>query len=349
MKNRGLLAFTGSICLIVMMTALVFLTASDRAEAKPIELKLASYHAATTVSVKDVLAPWAKMVEERTGGQVKFTIFPGKALLQPEEAFDGAVLGIADVSHGVAAHTPGRFPLTDLVSLPFLGFTSATHVTKVLWGLYKTFPDIRAEWKKVHLLWLFGSAPHQLHTKSPVRKIEDMKGMKIRIIGSHAPALKALGASPVAMPGSEVYPALQKGVLDGNFHDWQGFHSYKEAEVTKYSTIMNMLCGVFFVVMNPDTYKRLPADVRKAIDELSGEWAALNIHAAAWDKEIKKYFAEAKALTHREIIYLSDAELKRAREIIRPVWDKSIADAEAKGFPGRKIVEEAERLRDKFK
>jgi TRAP-type C4-dicarboxylate transport system substrate-binding protein len=349
MKEKSLLAHTCCVCLILMVTALPFLTASGRAEAKPIELKLASFHPATGVSVHDVLEPWSKMVEKKTGGKVKFTIYPGKALLQPQEAFDGAVSGIADVSHGAAPHTPGRFPLTESISLPFLGLTSSTHATKVLWGLYKTFPEIRAEWKQAHLLWLFGWAPFQLHSKNPVRKIEDMKGMKIRIPGTFAPTIKVLGATPVTMPGSEVYPALQKGVVDGNFHDFQGFHSYREGEVTKYTTIMNLLCGVFFVAMNHDSYNRLPADIRQAIDELSGEWAALNIHAANWDKREKEYIAEAKAMTHREMIYLPDAELESAREVSRPVWDNWVADMEAKGYPGSKIVEEAVRLKDEFK
>jgi TRAP-type C4-dicarboxylate transport system substrate-binding protein len=317
--------------------------------AQPIELKLASYHPATGVSVADVLVPWAKIVEKRTGGKLKFTIYPGKSLLPPKEAYDGAISGIADISHGGLPHFPGRFLLSNGISLPFLGLMSATQASKVLWKIYETFPEVQNEWREVHVLWLFAHTPFQLHTRRPIRKIADMKGMKIRMPGVYGPYVKALGATPVTMPGSEVYPALEKGVVDGTGHDFQAFHSYREGEVTKYTTMMNLNTGGFFVVMAKDSYNKLPPGVRKVIDESSGEWAAVRLHAAAWDKREKEFFEEAKAIPNREIIYLPETELKKAHEMCLPLWNKWVKKAQDKGLPGQKILDEMLRLKDQYK
>lgn len=302
------------------------------------ELKVANYHPPAFVTHKDILAPWTEMVQSRTGGKIKFTHYTGGSLIGARDIYSGAVKGLADISHGYTGHTPGRFPLTEVVSLPFLGIKTALHGSRVVWSLYAKFPEIQSEFKDAHLLWLVTHEPFVFHTQKPIRTIDDFKGLKIRVPPAQASYMQLLGATPVTMPGSEAYMALQKGTIDGNTGDWTQLITYKQHEVTKYTTVLHCLTGPFFVVMNKKTYSALPADVRGVIDELSGKWG-VEFAGSAWNKAEKDCLEVGKKISGRELIYFSEQEGNKLRSRFDNVYGDWAKEMEAKGFPGRKILD----------
>ena len=86
----------------------------------------------------------------------------------------------------------------------------ATHLANAYYAKFKP-----KEFDEVKVMYFHGQPPGILHTKKPVNKLEDLKGMKIRTFGSNAEFMKLLGGIPVAMPMGDAYDAISKGVADG--------------------------------------------------------------------------------------------------------------------------------------
>ena len=94
--------------------------AAAPAQDKPIELKFSSWVGTGHGHHTGVMVPWAKMIEEKSGGRLKVTIYPGSTLGKPADHFDMVMNGIADMGFATPGYTPGRFPLISVAELPLL-------------------------------------------------------------------------------------------------------------------------------------------------------------------------------------------------------------------------------------
>jgi TRAP-type C4-dicarboxylate transport system substrate-binding protein len=300
-----------------------------------IELKISHFGPADYVQQREVLEPWAKKIEKLSQGRVKFTIFPKEALGVAARQYDMAIEGIADISFGLPSYTPGRFPLTSVMRLPFLG-DSGEQASLILWYLYEKF--LKDEYKDVKVLWLFCHGPGQLHTvNKEVRTLEDLKGLRIRVadllLGK---AIELLGGIPVVSTAPEGYKLMQEGKIDGACLPWEGAYNFKYLEFCKYHAIINMYTLPFFVVMNKEKYESLPADLRKIIDENSGEEMSA---AAGRANDREDAAGKGVAQGRGDFIYvLPQQELEGWRKITMPLGDSWKQEAEEKGQPGQEVL-----------
>jgi len=132
--------------------------------------------------------------------RVKITFYPAETLSKGKDNFDSILTGVADISWVSLAYTPGLFPLTELFFVPHMGNISAETCTRIYHELYEKFPQIRAEYSKVKVLWThIGSPAGLLSAKKPIRRLEDLEKVVIRAVGPNGETAKALGASPVSM------------------------------------------------------------------------------------------------------------------------------------------------------
>ncbi len=329
---------------------LLILTGAGRhAIAAPIELKIANFQP-TLHKSNEMFENWGKLIEKETGGKVRFVLFPNAVLAKPNDTYDAAASGIADICWTVAGYTANRFPLSEIIIL-HLGFKSSEHASKVLYDLYQKFPEIRAEYKDTHLLWLSPAPPRQTHSRVPVRSIGDFKGLKVRVPSSEAPNVQALGGIPVTMAGPEVYQALERGILDADLHPWETPISYKWYEVVRYHSKTDLGPSALFVTaMNLNTWNKLPDDVKKVIDKYSGKYGYIEVSAKGmWDKYDNYYLEWIKKNTRNEIIEWSDKEKAKAQELMKGVIDQWVVDMEKRGLPGKKIMDECLSLVAKYK
>jgi TRAP-type C4-dicarboxylate transport system substrate-binding protein len=338
-----------------LMIAIVFFLGSmigvgnsaQGAPAEPIELKIMHFGSVTNVIHKDVFVPWAKILEERTGGRVKATIFPGEMLGKLKDTYDAIVAGTADIGWAFTAVTPGRFPLHEVWDLPMM-FPSGRVGTLAQRELFEKEPNLRAEFREVKVLWFHVGDPMTLHTaKKPIRSLEDVKGMKIRIGGGTTPpsSTKALGAIPVFLPIPDTYPALERGTADGVITLFEAIRSFRFNEVTKYHTTVPLWGTFFYVVMNKKKFESLPPDIQKIIEDISPLGATLNLDG--FEKDETNVMGELKRAGH-EIITLSPEEVRRWKDKVMPIRDQWVADKETKGFPARKVYDELLRLAEKY-
>jgi TRAP-type C4-dicarboxylate transport system substrate-binding protein len=335
--NRSQLVKTANRVGLWCLGAIVALTAAGAALAagpeNPIELTYSIFFPPTHKN--SILAQeWAKEIETRTGGKVKITVFPSGTLTKAEVCYDGVEKGISDIGMSVLGYTRGKFPLSEVLDLP-LGVRTGAAVTDMANAFYKQFAP--KEFGAVKIMYLHAHGPGFLHTKKPVRTLEDLKGLKVRCTGLSAKIVTALGGTPVAMPMGETYDALSRGVVDGSMAPRESLEGWRWGEVVRSSTECYGVAytTTFFVAMNKDRWQKLPKDVQDVIEKVNEEWIAKT--GNAWDVMDKsgKDFAAAKG---NGSIALSEAENARWAVAVRPILDEYVAKMKEKGLPGAEAL-----------
>ncbi len=278
---------------------------------------------------------WAKEVEKKTNGAVKINMFPGGTLTPPDQCYDGVVKGISDVGMSVVSYTMGRFPFSEVIDLP-LGYTSGIQATRLSNAYYEKFKP--KEFDNTKIMYLHAYGPGIVHTaKKPVKTMEDLKGVKIRCSGTSAKVVGALGATPVAMPQTEVYDALQKGVVDGVVCPIEALKGFKLTEVTKYTTqnYGSSYTLAFFVAMNKKKWDSLPKDIQETIQKINKEWSDKTGHL--WD-QIDKEGKEYALPKGHEFVSLSKEEDARWAEAVKPILAEYVAAMKTKNLPGEEAL-----------
>lgn len=273
---------------------------------------------------------WCKEVEKRTNGRVTVEYFPKGTLTKAKQVYDGVVTGISDVGLGIFAYTRGRFPVMAAVDLP-LGYTSGKVATAIANDFVRKFRP--KEINDVEVMYVHAHGPGLVHTVKdrPVRKLEDMKGLKLRGHGTSALFQKALGATPVAKPMPECYQMIQKGVVEGASYPFEADKGWRLGEVTKNATAAFSVAytTTFFVVMNKDKWNSFPADIKQIITGINKEWEVK--HGEAWDTSdlIGVQYFLSKGGT---IWGLDPKEAARWEKAVAPVSTDFVTDMKKKGF-----------------
>jgi TRAP-type C4-dicarboxylate transport system substrate-binding protein len=277
---------------------------------------------------------WGKEIAKRTNGKIQVTMFYGGTLTPADKCYDGVVKGISDIGFSVLSYTMGKFPLCEVLDLP-LGSKTATTATRMVNDFYNKFKP--KELDEVKVMYLHAHGPGLVHTRKAVKTLEDLKGMKIRATGTTAKIAGALGATPVAMPMSDTYDAISRGVAEGVVCPMEALDGWKLGEVVKYTTqnygsAYNM---VFFVVMNMRKWNSFSPDIQKVIEQVNEEWIVKQ--GQTWDAIDKKgtEFAVGKGDT---LIPLSKEEDARWAKATQPLFDEYVKEKAAKGLPAAEAL-----------
>ena len=177
--------------------------------------------------------------------------------------------------------------------------------------------------------------PRGLSTQKskPINKLEDLKGMKMRTYGPNAKLMSLLGGTPVAMPMTDVYDALSRGVADGLMCAYEATEGFRFGEELKYSTenFATSYSAVFAIVMNKNKWNSLPPDIQKIIDDMSPEY--IEKYAAMWD-DIEKSGKAYLIKRGNKIITLSKEEEAKWVAKAEPIFDDYVKRMKEKGLPG---------------
>lgn len=306
-------------------------------QAAEITLKISHYLPPAHGFQADFLGPWAKELEERTGGKVKAEIFgAGSAYGEAARQSDQVKAGVVDIALGLAGIPRGRFPATSIIELPFM-VDRAGPGSQALWQLYKE-GALGKEYDDFKVLALFVHHGGLFHTVNrPVRSLDDLKGLRLRTPSPAVSAmLEALGASPVGMPPAQIYESLERGVLDGVVTTWDLVSAIKLNETLKYHTDARSYAAAFYVVMNKQTYDALPEDVRKVIDEMSGD--ALVAKFGPWWDKWEARGKEDAIRRKQEIIEVDDATRTAWAKQLQPMTDAYLETLAGEGVADPKAL-----------
>lgn len=347
MRKSKLLTLIGSICLILVLATLPFMTAcpAPPPTEKPIVLKMAGVTPAKhfRTAIRD--AEFIKRIEEATGGRVKIEYYPSQSLAKPGECFDKVLAGVVDISLDNPSHNVGRFPLLEMVDVPGVTYNDANVESGVAEAIYNEFKP--ASLDKFKILWFEASGIcGAVLTKKPVYSLSDLEGMTIRAVGGSANAMLLLGASPVHTSATEVYSSLQTGVIDGAYISLEAIKSFSLAEQIDYVTYLPWAYSVVSMqFMSRDKWDSLPKDIQQEIDQVCeefGPWA----NDLVMEQQLNAI--EYCKLGGVKFICLSPEETKKGLEIISPLAEEKVKELEDKGLPGREVLscvlETAEKL-----
>jgi TRAP-type C4-dicarboxylate transport system substrate-binding protein len=312
----------------------LFIVSPVTATAKTVTLKYSNFFPPTHIQSK-LAESWCKEVEKRTDGRIKIEYYPGGSLLKGKQTYDGVADGIADIGFSVLAYTRGRFPVMGAIDLPF-GYPSGVVATRVANEVYNKLQP--KEFDDTKLMYLHAHGPGFIHTRDKaIRKLEDLKGLRIRSTGMSAETVKALGATPVAMGMSDSYQSLQKGVVDGSAYPLEANKGWKLGEVTKYvaCSYATAYTTTFFVTMNKDKWASLDKKDQQSILEINKEWSLK--HGVAWDSSdlagLAFFMKQGNTATG-----LDAKEVERWKAAVAPVIDKYAAGLSKKNIDGAAVV-----------
>lgn len=282
---------------------------------------------------------WCAQLEQRTSGKAKCNLLP-RAVSAPPATFDAVRNALADLSFTVHGYTPGRFTLTQVAEVPFLG-DSAEASSVAFQRLYAKQPLLAEEHKGVKVLAVFTHGPGLVYnTKRPIAKLDDLQGLKFRVGGGMVNEIaKALGMNVTLKPAPESYELLSTGVMDGTLFPAESVEAFKIDKVIKQATIFpgGLYNTSFVFMMNQAKYDGLPADVKKVVDEMSGEFAA-RLFGRGWDRVDRRGMAFMQA-AGVQFTRADPAFVKAVGEKTAPVVEAWVKAAEAKGLKdARKVL-----------
>ena len=283
-----------------------------------------------------LLEPFKKELEEKSKGRIKVTIHPGGALAAAPAHYENVVAGAFDIGWTLQGYTPGRFPLSGIIELPFL-WSSAQEATRVFWQMLEELPALQNEYRDVKVLATWTHDLGQLYTTvKPVRTLEDLRGLKIRAPGPvQVSMLRALGAVPVTMPAGEIYDALERGVVDGLVIGLSAIKGFRLDQLVKHATLANSYVAAMIVAMNQQSYKKLSTEDRALVDSLTGRQMAL-LGAKNYDDEADDGLAALKK-AKANIYQLAPAEMEKWKQGTAQVSKEWIKEMESKGRPGKQV------------
>ena len=275
---------------------------------------------------------WCDEVTKATSSRVKCNLL-AKPVAPPGKTFDAIRDGLADVSFDVHGYSPGRFKLTELVELPFMG-DSAEATSVAYQKIYEKHLAKLNEHKGLKVLAVFTHGPGIiLNTKRPVTKLADLDGLKIRVGGGMVNEIgKVMDVNVTLKPAPQSYELLSSGVMDGVFFPAESVASFKLEKLIKYRT--NFPGGLyntsFAIVMNPDTWAKISKQDQEAITKVSGVHLAQLI-GRAWDRVDRNGSAVMQA-NSVEVVNASKAFIDEVKTKTAGLEKKWVTEAKARGL-----------------
>jgi C4-dicarboxylate-binding protein DctP len=211
---------------------------------------------------------FAEDVKQRTKGGVEVQLFPSEQLSKARENFPNVARGSIEAALSVNVQWGNTIPEMSAPTIPFF-FTDLEKIKKFPGSEARKHLDSLLAKRGVRSVsWLYITRQSIFTSgKKPILTLADFQGLKIRGLNPLTDnALKAVGAAPSAMPGSEVYQGLQSGVLDAGLTDISAAVSRRYYEVQKYGTVLPYFTVYFHMYANPKWWQSLKPEYRAAIE-----------------------------------------------------------------------------------
>ncbi|MBC7950728.1 MAG: TRAP transporter substrate-binding protein [Rhodospirillaceae bacterium] len=241
-------------------------------QAAPIVIKFSHVVAADTPKGK-AAEMFKKLAEERTKGRVKVEIYPNSQLYKDKEELEALQLGAVQMlAPSLAKFGPLGVKEFEVFDLPYI-FPSKDVLRAVTDGPIGLSLLKKLESKGIIGLGYWDNGFKVLSANKPLNSPADVKGLKMRIQSSKVldAEMRALGALPQVMAFSEVYQALQTGVVDGTENPPSNMYTQKMHEVQKYATITNHGYLGYAVIVNKKFWEGLPTDIRATLEGAMNE------------------------------------------------------------------------------
>jgi TRAP-type C4-dicarboxylate transport system substrate-binding protein len=306
-----------------------------------IELKVADSFPAGHYLVRLVLKPWMDAVTQKTSGAVTFAYYPNQQLGKAADMLRLTQSGVIDIGYVGPSYVSDKMPLSEVAQLPE-AFETSCRGTLAYWKSAREGILAKQEYapNRIRLLMAVALPPYQIWTvRRGIETLQDIQGLKLRTTGGAQDlTVRALGAVPVRMSAPDAYESLSRGTMDGLVFPMESVTAYGMDKLVKHAT-GGISFGSFIVAfsISQTSWSRLPADVKKAMDEAS---EALEPQAcAAIDKEqdgSRRHLQEA-GVTFTPI---PEAARVQIQEKLKGVAQEWAAALDGRGKPASAALQE---------
>ncbi len=317
--------------LAAVAAAFVLAPATGQAQS-PIVIKFSHVVANDTPKGKGALK-FKELAEKYTAGKVKVEVYPNSTLYKDKEEIEALQLGsVQMLAPSTAKFAPLGIKEFEALDLPWLFKDEATYSNAMKGKVGKWLFD-KLETKGISGLAYWDNGFHMVSANRPLTKPTDFQGLKFRISGSKIADqyFRILGSIPQIMAFSEVYQALQTGVVDGCENTASNYLTQKFYEVQKDITVSYHAHLQYAVIVNSKFWNGLPPDVRKELDKAMAEATEYTNSIAL--KENDDALADIKKTGKTTLHYLTDAERKAWQEAMQPTYKW------AKGRVGQEVLD----------
>lgn len=281
---------------------------------------------------------WARIINETSGGRMKVEVYPAGAIVGAGEVLDATKAGTIDGYHDYPGYWIGKMPASPFfASVPmimepfmYMGWMYEGGGLELMQKMYDQ------SGYNVKLLVLGVTHPEQMAVSNkPLEKFEDFKGLKYRTVGWWGEILRSVGVSVTSLPGAEVYPGLERGIIDAAEFSTPGVNkTLGFQEVTKYITGpgMHQPGTLFTIGINKKKWDELPKDMQLLLES-----TARSVTMWGWTKDLKDSmeaveFYEQKGIKkavanpevqkklYEETVKLLDEKAKKEGGIFAEIW-----------------------------
>lgn len=335
--------------LLLGAVALAGFALATPAKAQQTTLRVGNWLPSHHLIVAGIIKPWAEAIERESNGTIKFDIM-GSSIGRPPEFFDFVKNGVVDAGYGVSGHNAGRFPMTQVLDLPFMS-PDPWAGSAASWATYERYGKRYNEHAGVKVVGLWThSTPGIFMRGEPVRTLDDLKGKKIRVGGNvTGRIISALGGTPVQLPPTEAQQAMASGVADGITFPIESIEFFKITPVIKSATLIpgGLYTDTFWLGINEAKWNALNAQQKAAVEKHSGMAVAL-LAGWAWTNgdELGRAALQRNNVT---FVSLSDAEVAKSKQALKVLEDEWLAEAKKRNLPGEEILAYARRMVESYK
>lgn len=283
---------------------------------------------------------WLDEIAKRTDGRIEFEYFPAEQLAKSADLLDAVINGIADIGYAAPLYISDRLPLSTVTALPLIGnVTDPVRQNEAFDTLaFDHLNDLEYAPQGVRIVRALVTAPYQLMMRDDqVTTMDQLAGQKIRSSGGvQERSVEELSGVPVAIPAPDLYPALQRGTVDGSLFNMPTASGYKLEEQLMWSTD-NLNLGLFPVLMviNEDVWQALPEDIQGVIVEAGRD---LRSTAIEIDKEREVEFGQALEARGGGLYQIAPEELASWTKALDPVSGAWVESTQSGGRPAEEIL-----------
>ncbi len=290
----------------------------------PVTIKLAFHPPDASITFQGGLKPFAEAVTHDAAGAVAVALYPGAALGgMLTDQVELVERGEADAAFVIPGFTPQLFPDNFVFGIPGL-FRDITEASLVFSRLVQS--GALAGYERFFVIGAFCTEPFSLHARKTLTKLSDLRGMKLRAANAADEImLRQLGADARIVPGDQIFAAIESGALDGTTLHAGPLCDLGISRVTRFDYFLRLGCAPLTVLMNRESFARLPRAGQEAVTRYSGEWFAVN-YAKRVSAHNEELLAKMRADRTRIVTDPPQAEIDTAEAAFRPIVERWLAE-----------------------
>lgn len=325
-----------------------FLALAVPAQSAEVTLRFATINAEKTASYDDVLVPFARAIEQDSGGRIEVALKPVGGYGKPAELFGLVEKGDIEIASTVQGYSPGRFPRSSVMELPMM-FDNSVSGTRALMSLYNE-GLISDDYKSVHVLGLYMLAPYPIFTTGKkIQSVRDFRGLRVRTPSiTVGLALAKLGAIPLGIPNNLIGDTLDNGIVDAMAYGWDSARTTKGAKdkflIEQVNTALDEPFGApaLMVVMNKAKWHALPPDLKAIIEKHAPDLVEPNARLRQNMEQAsrKKIIADPRFTD----LTLSPEQRENVQRLIAPAIDQWKAGMAKLNIDGDSLLKRAREL-----